>query len=505
MWQFALFALLSLVSGLITSSLLRQKKSEPDWDYSDQPIWVDANGLAIGDKRLSKVGLFFRKQYSDIFFDHFSSIAASKSVLLRQEQLKASYYKPKLEGILPFWSGISEGADLEFDLARDGPHALIVGSTGSGKSEFLKLITGSMLTVNPSNLRLILIDFKGGAALEKYLHHPSALTLVTDIDSSEQERFWLYLQGELKFREQLLAQKKLSSILECPGLNRMLVLADELPAILSSNPLATVTLDAIAARGRSLGVHLIATSQSLSGIPRSLITNLNLRFALGVSDPGDLVALMPTVRPGSIGQSRALAILGAKSFGFDFPMVQQLPGIGEAKFNLQEAINWGVGLAKDYEPRLDVLAMIDLPLEHQILELKHNRFNNGSVLLVGASASGKTWFCERMRELAPDALVLDEPSIDHLQQNLDSGQQVFCALSSTQVIPLAVQRKFEHVIYLRQGTFEQHLAAGLPKTQWQETLPPGRGWYRNLVIQLVRPTQIPAKRAQESELQQLGH
>ena len=61
-------------------------------------------------------------------------------------------------------------------------------------------------------------------------------------------------------------------------------------------------------------------------------------------------------------------------------------------------------------------------------------------------------------------------------------------MPSNVLIPLASQRKFENVIYLRQGNFEQHLAAGLPKGAWNENLPAGRGWFRGLAIQLAMPT-----------------
>ncbi|NBR60984.1 MAG: hypothetical protein EBT86_04920 [Actinobacteria bacterium] len=295
MWQFALFAFLSVVSGLLTTSLMKQKRREPDFDFSDQPLWLSNSKLAIGDKLLPSSGLFFKEQYSEIFFDYLSREAGQREISQRSALMEQNFFRSSQSGVLPFWCGLSENSDLEFDLARDGPHALIVGATGAGKSEFLKLITGSMLAgLTPQAIRLVLIDFKGGAALTKLASHPSALTLLTDLDLASHERFWLYLQGELKERESLLAKSGLSSISETDEVPRMLVLADELPAIVTSHQFALPTLEAIAARGRSLGVHLIATSQSLAGIPRALVTNLTMRFALGVTDPGDLAVIWRT-------------------------------------------------------------------------------------------------------------------------------------------------------------------------------------------------------------------
>jgi hypothetical protein len=78
--------------------------------------------------------------------------------------------------------------------------------------------------------------------------------------------------------------------------------------------------------------------------------------------------------------------------------------------------------------------------------------------------------------------------VAELEEAFASGNQVFCAMPSAFLIPLSLQRRFENVIYLRQGNLDQHLAAGLPKSQWNEKLPAGRGWFRGLSIQLAMPT-----------------
>ncbi len=491
MWQFALFAFLSVVSGLLTTSLMKQKRREPDFDFSDQPLWLSNSKLAIGDKLLPSSGLFFKEQYSEIFFDYLSREAGQREISQRSALMEQNFFRSSQSGVLPFWCGLSENSDLEFDLARDGPHALIVGATGAGKSEFLKLITGSMLAgLTPQAIRLVLIDFKGGAALTKLASHPSALTLLTDLDLASHERFWLYLQGELKERESLLAKSGLSSISETDEVPRMLVLADELPAIVTSHQFALPTLEAIAARGRSLGVHLIATSQSLAGIPRALVTNLTMRFALGVTDPGDLVSLLPAIKPGLLSGERAIAISSGRAVAFDFPMVKNLPDLGKDKIDSVQVESWSVGLPTLIPAVRDLVGIIDLPTEHQFLELYFSEFNNQSILVIGASNTGKTSFCQSILAINPELTVLDCPDLIELEKAMSLGKQVVCAISSSTILSLSLQRKFENVIYLRQNNFEQHLAAGLPKSQWTEKLNPGRGWFRNQVIQLVMPTPI---------------
>jgi hypothetical protein len=275
------------------------------------------------------------------------------------------------------------------------------------------------------------------------------------------------------------------------------VLADELPAILTSHNLAPSAIEAIAARGRSLGVHLIATSQSLSGIPRSLITNLTLRLALGVTDPGDLVSLSPTMRPSNISSTKAIAFNGIKSYPFDFPMTKSLPGLGGEKLYPEAVRGWSVGLPLVIPADRDLVALIDHPLEHRLEELRLAAFGSGSVLLVGSRTAGKSVFAQLMRKVS-SGVVLDEPTIEELEKAMLLGN-IVCAVASNFVIPLSIQRKFDHIIYLRQGNLEQHMAAGLPKAQWNEKLPPGRGWYRNQTIQLVMPKPIQVKRDSLSE------
>lgn len=504
MWQFALFALLSAISGLITSAVLRQKRKEPDLDYSDQPIWLHPAAVAIGDKVLPRTGLFFREHMSDHFFNYFTQLTSARDVAIRAQALAKDFYKAKLNAALPFWAGLAENSDLEFDLVTNGPHALIVGSTGSGKSEFLRLVTCSLLASKEArDIRLVLIDFKGGAALRSLEDHPSTLTLITDIDSADHERFWLYLQGELRLRELALAQQGVSSISQAEDLPRLIVLADELPAILASSPLALQSFEAIAARGRSLGVHLIATSQSLSGIPRTLITNLALRFALGVTDPGDLIALMPTIRPGEFFPGRAIAITGGKSVGFDFPMIGELPNIGKPKFDSEAAKSWSLGLPIEVVYQDDAFGLIEEPLSHSRYFLPWSEILGKNILVVGATKSGKTSFCQLAQRHF--RAVLDCPEISELENTLATEPAIACAISTSQVLPLAIQRKFEQVIYLRQSNLDQHLAAGLPRSQWQEKLPAGRGWFRGKQIQLIKPELIQAVNDSAHVQQQPAH
>ena len=102
--------------------------------------------------------------------------------------------------------GTAADASFVVDIARDGPHALIAGTTGSGKSEFLQTLVASLACANrPDELTFVLIDYKGGAAFGACAALPHTVGVVTDLDGRLVERALTSLQAELKRREAALA------------------------------------------------------------------------------------------------------------------------------------------------------------------------------------------------------------------------------------------------------------------------------------------------------------
>jgi energy-coupling factor transporter ATP-binding protein EcfA2 len=180
---------------------------------------------------------------------------------------------------------------LVLNLVSDGPHLIVVGPTGSGKSEFLRLLITSLHANQEFDLALF--DFKGGAALEQFSEQ--AIGIATDLDKESQQSLFALLANELSNREELFANAKCSSIESYVAnghqLARLVVVVDEFVSALASGPKALATIEDIAARGRSLGIHLVAATQSLTGVTRSMITNLRARVVMASSDPIDMVQL----------------------------------------------------------------------------------------------------------------------------------------------------------------------------------------------------------------------
>lgn len=103
---------------------------------------------------------------------------------------------------------IGESYDGPFgiDMRKDGPHGLIAGTTGSGKSELLQTIVAALAVANtPENMTFVLVDYKGGSAFKDCVKLPHTVGMVTDLDAHLVERALESLGAELKRREHILA------------------------------------------------------------------------------------------------------------------------------------------------------------------------------------------------------------------------------------------------------------------------------------------------------------
>ena len=187
------------------------------------------------------------------------------------------------------------------DLVADGPHVLIGGTTGSGKSEFLRsLVLSLALGSPPEDLALVLVDFKGGAAFGPLAALPHVAGVLTDLDEHLVDRALSSLRAELRRRERLFAEMgvhDLASYRARPGrpepLPRLVVVVDELKALVDEVPRFLDGLVRLAALGRSLGVHLVLASQRPTGaLSTEVRANINLRIAFRVRDRTDSVDVL---------------------------------------------------------------------------------------------------------------------------------------------------------------------------------------------------------------------
>ncbi|MCE1178484.1 MAG: FHA domain-containing protein [Micrococcales bacterium] len=191
--------------------------------------------------------------------------------------------------------GMGTAGPTLLDLDRDGPHILVAGTTGAGKSELLRTMVAALaLGHSPAEVSMLLVDYKGGAAFGELSDLPHVAGLLTDLDEHEAERALLSLQAELRRRERLLKEAGVANATEyaavpgCTPLARLVVLIDEFRVLADELPAFLDGMVRIAATGRSLGVHVVLATQRPAGVVSADIkANVNCRIALRVRDRAD--------------------------------------------------------------------------------------------------------------------------------------------------------------------------------------------------------------------------
>ncbi|MGK4905054.1 FtsK/SpoIIIE domain-containing protein [Streptomyces albus] len=224
--------------------------------------------------------------------------------------------------------GVSFDGPFTIDLVRDGPHGLVAGTTGSGKSELLQTLVASLAVANrPDAMNFVLVDYKGGAAFKGCEQLPHTVGMVTDLDTHLVERALVSLGAEVRRREEMLEPVGAKDIEayelagrrdpSLPALPRLLIVVDEFASMARELPDFVTGLVNIAQRGRSLGIHLILATQRPSGVVSPEIrANTNLRIALRVTDNAESQDVIDAPDAAFVSKStpgRALVRLGASS------------------------------------------------------------------------------------------------------------------------------------------------------------------------------------------------
>ncbi|HLF40094.1 MAG TPA: FtsK/SpoIIIE domain-containing protein, partial [Acidimicrobiia bacterium] len=209
--------------------------------------------------------------------------------------------------------GVCSDGPLELDLVADGPHGLMAGTTGSGKSELLRsLVAGLAATVDPEHLNFVLIDYKGGSAFADCAALPHTVGMVTDLDEHLGQRALRCLEAELRYRETRLRDAGASDLKEYlrdghpDPLPRLVVVIDEFATMAAELPDFIDSLVGIAQRGRSLGVHMILATQRPGGaVNDNIRANTNLRISLRVQEAAESSDVIGSPLAASIGRKQA--------------------------------------------------------------------------------------------------------------------------------------------------------------------------------------------------------
>lgn len=188
---------------------------------------------------------------------------------------------------------------LDLHEKAHGPHGLVAGTTGSGKSELLQTYILSMATLyHPYEVGFVIIDFKGGGMVNQFKELPHLIGAITNIDGREINRSLMSIKAELQKRQRLFAENGVNNInnyiklykagkIEIP-IPHLILIVDEFAELRAEQPEFMKELISAARIGRSLGVHLILATQKPSGqVNEQIWSNSRFKLCLKVQDQQD--------------------------------------------------------------------------------------------------------------------------------------------------------------------------------------------------------------------------
>ncbi|WP_426699313.1 FtsK/SpoIIIE domain-containing protein [Rothia mucilaginosa] len=264
-----------------------------------------------------------------------------------------------VESVLQRWSaqryasdircylGVSSGGSLNIGLSEHGPHWLLGGTTGAGKSQLLRsLVLSAALRYPPERLGLILVDFKGSAGLGPLAQLPHALSVLSNFDVSAVERALEFLRADIHRREVDLQALGVNSyrdyLVSCqaagttPRYPELLIVVDEFRMLIDSMPDAMAELMRIATIGRSLGLHLVLATQRPQGaISQDIRANIATSICLRVASAQDSYNLLEHESAAYISAAHPGAgyvrLPDGRSLPFRAPLVDAVPSSSDAR------------------------------------------------------------------------------------------------------------------------------------------------------------------------------
>lgn len=462
---------------------------------------------------------------------------------------------PDRAGVLAAPIGRTASGPIWLDLVRDGPHAVIGGTTGSGKSE---LLVGWVLAMAerhpPHRVGFLLIDFKGASAFAPLRDLPHVVGVVSDLDGPVARRAAESLRSELHRRERLFADAGARDIEHAPDLARLVVVVDEYAALVAEHPELHELIGDLASRGRSLGIHLILCSQRPGVMRDAVLANSLVRIALRVNNRADSIALVGTdaaARSGSAPPGRGLVALD----GAD-PVAVQFARTDAADVARALALHRGASSPSRpwAEPLPDLVTraelppggdgaafgLVDLPEQQRLSTARYVPDRDGSLLVVGGRGAGTTtalaalaaglkprivvvpvdlpdaWSTLRsvLDAEQPDATVLVVDDVDRLIDRADEdtragllrllagierelavrGGGVILGASRAPSAATALLSRMDSRLLLRLPDREQHLMAGGAAAEWDPRRPPGRGVWHGREVQVANGESLPEPR-----------
>ena len=267
------FLAASTVFTILIALLVRYRIAKRPKLNSTTKLRVINRDIWLDDYRMPRGEIFWSAEQADFIFERLGAASSESSAM--HDFFSKSFERSKRS--LNIALGFNENEVVQRSLVDDGPHAILIGSTGSGKTELLRQMLRELKSAD-TKPELVCVDFKGGLGLEEFRMH--SLRFATDHDIEATEKVFDWLELELGHRE-----------LSSEPANALVIAIDELTHLLGTVKRSSEVLAAIAARGRSAKMHLILTNQNLVGVHRALLSNIKLRVLIGNPDPVDAAML----------------------------------------------------------------------------------------------------------------------------------------------------------------------------------------------------------------------
>ena len=418
------------------------------------------------------------------------------------------------------WCSLSDSSPA-WDLVKEGPHAVIWGATGSGKSVTVRSLVHSLAArYSPESMVCVLIDFKGGAGLRELQSLPHTIGSVTDMEGSSASRALNGLHAELLRRERILERwgvTDISEIDDTVALPRLLVVIDEVAWLFTNFPDFQPALADVLARGRSLGVHVVLATQMVTGVlTQAMMANISLRICGRVSDEHEVVSWIPDAQGALRDRMRHLppgevVLVGASTP----PAVHAVSHHREAVIEGEKSLwrVWADPLPAQMQLTADAWGVADDLPSQSHRSLGSHDAPTGSCWVVGDPGRGKTTALATLSALSPGAMRAPrhplllwlwwasnpEPSaivLDDLDRTLAragvEGAHFLLDLLQSATNPLLISSGPEGVHQRILGRMcEDIVVLGIAKKESREVLGgggcplPGRAHYRDQTVQIA--------------------
>ncbi|MEY8700185.1 type VII secretion protein EssC [Streptococcus ferus] len=281
--------------------------------------------------------------------------------------------------------GQDDIVNLDLHEKAHGPHGLIAGTTGSGKSELIQsYILSLAVNFHPHEVAFLLIDYKGGGMANLFKDLPHVLGTITNLDGAQSMRALTSIKAELQRRQRLFAQyhvnhihayqKKVQLGEAKEPMPHLFLISDEFAELKSEQPEFISELISTARIGRSLGVNLILATQKPTGVVNDQIwSNSNFRIALKVADKSDSQEMLHTPDAAEITQTgRAYLQVGNNEVyelfqsawsGADYQLDKDSQGIADYTISRINALGQYEALNKDLSGLDQATSISQVPTE----------------------------------------------------------------------------------------------------------------------------------------------